>query len=301
MPIQTQAPVLYDWSGAPVSSAAAPVTNRPATALKGPQGGILTLGSDYGSTTPSAQTPKVDAAGSQYVVPITQGGTPVQVQNMATASAATAVYGQVAMALYNTQYQALVADATMALIVRHGTHATFSAIAAGVGLSTGKSLLALVNASTGVMVLRLEAVYAENVSSTTGGLLSGQAFNEVAFELRPITTATTTSATQLTIVPHDSGDTLATGITAWTGASVQGDSVGAIRRFTASNYGITPGSATSEANGSYIQDTTPAYVRPNLNAKAVTVRPGGGVHVKCIGPATVGTFDFTMIFTQATA
>lgn len=60
-------PLLYDWSGKPVSSAAAPITGRPTQALSIPQGGAVVLGSDYADT-PCAQAPKVDAQGNQYVI-----------------------------------------------------------------------------------------------------------------------------------------------------------------------------------------------------------------------------------------
>lgn len=296
----TQAPQLYDWAGKAISSSSAPITNRPGTALTSPQGGMVALGSDYASA-PNAQVPKVDAYGNIYTVPVNSAGTAVQVQNQATASSATAVYGQVAVGMYGLQYTALTVDSGQALYVRHAHHATFTVMATNVGLATGKSLLAIVNAASATMVLRLEAVFAENVSSSTGGLLSGQGFNNVTFELRPITSATTTSATQLPIVSHDANDILAAGVTAWTNATVSGDTVGPLRRWTASNYGITPGTTTSEANGSFIQDSIPNYMRPSLNTKAATIRPGYGIHLKCVGPATVGTFDVSFIFTQATA
>lgn len=65
-------PLLYDWSGKPVSTAAAPLTCRPAQALSAPQGGVVALGSDYAAA-PLAQVPRIDPTGNLHVISTPNG------------------------------------------------------------------------------------------------------------------------------------------------------------------------------------------------------------------------------------
>lgn len=289
--------LLYDASGAPISSAFAPLTSRPAQALASPQGGMVVLGSDYGSSA-KAQTPKVDASGNLYAVMTTAGGAPLSLQVGASVSALNTIYGPVLLGMQGLTPQPLTLDTLGNLVVRQATQATFSAVAYGVGVSTNKSVLALVNNSTTGTIVRLVAVYAQNTSTTTNTLIAS--YNEVAFELRPITGVSSTG-TAITAVSHDSADTLDANVKLYTGATVTGDNTGPIRRWVSSDFGATAGGSQQETLGADQQGREPWVTRMDPAAKHITVRPSTGIHVKVASTATVGTLDVTFVFMQAAA
>lgn len=289
--------LLYDATGAPVSTSFAPITGRPAQTLASPQGGAVVLGSDYG-TTAKAQTPKVDALGNLYSVTTTAAGGPLSLQVGTPVSALNTVYGPVVLGMQSLTPTPLAIDPLGNLLVRQATLPTFAAVASAVSLSTGKSLLALVNGSTAGNVLRLIAVYSQNTSTTTSALTN--TYNEVAFEMRPITGVSATG-TGVAAVSHDSADILDANVKLYTGATVTGDTTGAIRRWISSDYGATAGGSQQETLGGDQQGREPWVHRLDEAAKHITIRPGAGIHLKVATTATVGTLDVTFIFTQATA
>lgn len=287
--------LLYDANGAPVTAAFAPVTGRPATATYATQGGIVGLGLDYAG---KAQAPKVDALGNQYVVAQTPAGTPATYQATSTVTSASAVYGPVVMGLQSTTVTPLQIDALGNLVVSQDSLATFSAVATAVVPTTSKSCLALVNKSTAGSIVRLVSVFSQNTSTASGGLLT--TYNEVAFELRPITGV---SATGTTISPlaYDSADTLDTAITCYTGATVTGDTKGPYRRWVTSNDGATAGGTQQETVTADQQGRDPWLTKADVNAKHITIRPGAGIHLKVASTSTQGALDITFVFTVATA
>lgn len=286
--------LLYDANGAPVTAAFAPVTGRPATATYAPQGGIVGLGLDYAG---KAQAPKIDSAGNQYVVAQTPAGTPATYQATSTVASTNAVYGPVMMGLQSATVAPLQMDGLGNLAVVQNPLATFSAIATAVVPSTSKSCLALVNKSTAGSIVRLVAVYSQNTSTTSGGLLT--TYSEVAFELRPITGVTATGTT-IGPLAFDSADTLDAGITCYTGATVAGDTKGAYRRWVTSNDGASAGSAMQENITADMQGRDPWLTRADASAKHITVRPGAGIHLKVASTSTQGALDVTFVFTVAT-
>jgi hypothetical protein len=289
---------LYDWANKPASSTTdqAPATNRPGAALytnsggQAIQGGFVVLGSDYGAS-PRAQVPRVDANG---VVSTTNAGAVYA----GSSPAATSQLGPLVMGLAAGVARPLSIDPVGNLLTMQGVLPTYSAMATGVSISTGKSMFALVNGSTTGTVLRLSALYVVNTSTTTSAL--GSTYNIYAAELRPIS-GVSTAGTAGSIVPHDSSDVLDGNVKAYSGSTVSGDNVGALRRWVTSSYGLTTNASNAEAQNGEQQGRFPWVCELGGMSKPITVRPGAGIHVKIASTATSGFLDVTCIFTAASS
>ena len=288
-------PLIYDWSGAPVAAAYAPVTGRPNQAINTTaQGGILTLGVDAGGV---ARSPRVDANGSQYVVPTNPAGSAAQVYSAQLAPAAGSQYGMARQdSPAPSTYYPMNLDMQMSLNVHHKSKPTFRAIAPGVSCAANKSLVSLIYASTGTMVLRLnECVIYVPPGGGSGSLLgsSSVTYYPIICELRRITAAT--GGTSITPVSGDTADILATGVTVSSGATA-GTTVNTFHRQDAV---VTTGTGL------------PWYGRGDQNEKTYLIRPGEGFTVTCVSTGTINaasgsgtttaSVDVEMTFTQAVA
>lgn len=288
----------YDAVGTPVSTKFAPTTSRPGQALytdgaasgAPAQAGLVALGSDYGAT-PKAQVPKVDASGTLATTnaAIASAATPL-------ASAASAT-GALVMGLAGLTPTPLQIDGQGNLVVQRDQLPTFSVVAAGVALASGKSAFALVNGSTTGKIVRLVALYVINSTVGTGLLASYQIY---ASELRPIT-GVSAAGTALTPISHDSADSPDSGVKTYTGATVTGDNQGPLRRWITSDYGLAVDATNSEPNSADQQGRFPWVGDLGGSAKPVTVRPGAGLHVKIASTASNGYVDVTCIFTVASS
>jgi hypothetical protein len=283
--------LLYDSAGQPVSSAYAPVSGRPAQATYNPQGGLTVLGHDYGTsnTAGTAYVPRVDSGGYLYVkaTDATQAGTAV--------ASSSAVIGNVLLALQGLVPASAQMDSSSNILAAPAAQATFSVYSQAVQLANGKSLLCLLNKSVS-SVLRLVAVYAQNTGTSPSGTTT---YNVFAEQMHFI--AGFTGGTSLTPVSWDSADTLASGITCASAATVSGEVTPAIRRWVTSSYPLAPGATAAEDTTADQQGRDAWVGRLDASAKSVTIRPGQGVHVKAASTVSNGYQDVTFVFTQSAA
>lgn len=294
-PLQLQ----YDATGAPVSAAFAPVTARPTVALNSPQGGLVTLGSDYAAT-PKAQVPKVDANGSQAVTQTSPNGSSTLVYTGQPAPAAASQYGGLIMGRQDSPtpstFYPLTLDPVMALNVHIKSKPTFRAIIAGVSCSTNKSLLSFVNAGT--MVLRVNecSIYVPPQGSGGNllGLGSATTYLPLFCELRRIASHTKGVGATVGTCPGDTSDVLDAGVTIFSNATIAGAAATPFHRQD----------ALPTTNGSQ-----PWYARGDSNEKTFVVRPGEGFSVTCLSNGTIASgggtvaasVDIELTFTQAAA
>lgn len=298
---ESQLPLLFDWAGNPAPSAgAAPITSRPTQALYNYQGGLLTLGSDYGATA-KAQSPKVDSAGTQYVTAVGAGGAtiPVYTGQLAPISAAN----QVGSLMFGRQdgpspsdYQPLLIDAVGAVAVSSLNKPTFRAVVKGVTCSTNLVLLSLMNGSTS-KILRIASilVYVPPQGSATGGNIisigTSTTYYPLFCELYRISAQSKGSGTVVGPIAADSGDILDTGVTVYSQSTTTGTTL------------------------LYRRDAIPCtmsgqpWYNPTRDEKAVVVRPSEGVSLVCTSngtiasgtTTTVASVDVVFTFTLAAA
>lgn len=291
--------LLYDASGAPVSSAWAPITSRPGAALAATPGGMVGLGHDYanGPKAGTAYAPKVDAAGSQYAALVTAGGQPVHVHGGQQLPSQEAANGPVSMGLAGLTATPVQIDGVGNALAAPATLATFSVLASQVSVAAGKSMLALHNGNQSGKVLRLLRVHAQNSSPTSQALVN---YQYMAVDVRQI--AGYNGGTTLTPLSYDSVDALDLGIKAALGAAVLGEVSTPYRRWWMSNQGVITGSGAAEGVAGDQQGRHPWVERTDPSAKPITLRPGQGAHVEIVSSnATQGQLDVTFIFTQANA
>lgn len=281
------------------------VTGYGNTALATTQPAILGAGHDYGAT-PKAQIPKVDAYGTQYVATANPAGNPAQVYTGQAVGATTTQYGGLTMLRQDAPTPAafvpMIADGVGSLQVHAKSKQTFRAIAAGVTCAAGKSIFSMVYANTGTMILRLNEaiVYVPpSGSSTSGSLLgisggSSSTYYPLICELRRISTAS--GGTAIIPVSSDSADSLTSGLSCATGATV-GSTINTYHRQDA---------VVSTGTG------LPWYGRYDPgNEKTFVMRPGEGFSITVISNGTInnangsGTttavVDIELVFTQAPA
>ena len=169
---------------------------------------------------------------------------------------------------------------------------TFTIYASTVIPALGKSMLGLWNGAASGTVLRLQELWLRNVTTTaiTGVL---DAFHLLRFDRAPSTTGTPLSAT-----PHDSRDSLPAQVGFATGATIDplSESV-PLRPFLISSDEFVPGALDAEFQEHVWDEHLPRY-QASPRTRPITVRPGQGLHLKCLTSTLVGAFDVLMIFTQ---
>jgi hypothetical protein len=238
MPTLSNAAILVDGQGRPV-------TSQPATALASgntSQSAVVMSGSDY-ATTPNAQIPRVDASGFQYAVALSATGVPMPVAVNAAGSA-TGSFGTISLGwdASTSSWRPYAIDATGAAITRNALAitSTFAPTAqVNTGSSSGKSMFSIYNGSTS-MVLRLLSAYlmCPPQQAVSGGLLSTTtSYTTVGMSIQRFSGAHT-GGTLVAGVSHDSRDTLDTGVTCRTGATISGLSAASLRVFDAAYSSI---------------------------------------------------------------
>jgi hypothetical protein len=298
--VSADAPILYDWSGAPVASAYAPITGRPGTALPSPAGGMVALGSDY-ATTPKAQVPHVDSNGTMYVQAASPTGASAYVYTGQTPTAAAAQYGPLTMGRQDTPtpgYQPLTFDMNGNLYVHPRSKTTARAIVRQVTTAANKYLAVVVNGSASTVVLRL---YEINIYCTPGGTAgsllgsSNSAYYPLICEIYRVSASSVTAGTTVTPSMCDTADTLATGVSVMSSPTISS--------YVTSLY-------KADAYISVLTGTN-FYARRDANEKSLVMRPGEGMAVICMSSGTLSSaaggttsnapVDVTFVFTQAPA
>lgn len=162
---------------------------------------------------------------------------------------------------------------------------TFSVVATAVTVGNNKSMLALQN--TGTSVVRIREVWVINDQTT--------AVTGVAGDFQVLRIASFTGGTAITPVSYDTIDTLPSGITAATGATVSTEtSLLRQGRWSTDEWG--PGTLDVEANDHANQNSTPFWSQ-TPQGKALTIRQNQAVHIKFATNSTAGAFNIRLIFT----
>jgi hypothetical protein len=301
--VSADAPILYDWSGAPVAAAYAPITARPGTALPSPAGGMVALGSDYGST-PKAQIPHVDTTGSLYVVPTNPVGAASQVYSGQAPGALTTQYGTLGMMRGDSpnpsQYLPFLADPNGNLATTVRPYSTFRSIIRQVATGANKYLAVVTNASASAVVLRVtEVTIYVPPSGASGALLSSTnvTYYPLICEIYRVPVASVTAGTTISPISCDTADLLSPAVVV--------SSSPTISSYTSSLY-------RADAYA-YIMTGENFYQQDNLNDKALVIRPGEGIAIICISsgtlnnsiggqnPTTNTPADIQILMTQASA
>lgn len=169
---------------------------------------------------------------------------------------------------------------------------TFRATSQAVAYNTGKSIIDVSQDNTGAKVDKLWRVYHFNngTAAITGSLTS--------FQVRR-TTLTTTPAggATITIILHDTANTLDTHTTAGTGRTITDSDL--FRQYLYSTDEPTVSAATMDEWELFVpfaEVWNAGYA--DTNVQPLTFRAGFGTHLKQTGTQTTGTTDVEMEFTQ---
>lgn len=174
------------------------------------------------------------------------------------------------------------------IVVRPVTveYPTFSAASFDVVVGNNKSMLAIQN--TGTSVVRIREIWIINDRTTAVTGVAGE------FQVNRITSFT--GGTAVTPIGYDSIDTLPSGISCSTGATVVGEDANSLRRGRWSTDEWGTGTTDVESFDHAIQQTEPFW-RQTPNGKALTVRQNQGLHIKFATNSTAGAFTIRLIFT----
>lgn len=168
--------------------------------------------------------------------------------------------------------------------------ATFTVSAIGATVTTNGSLFSLVNTSGSTVKIKIREIRLINVQASI--VIIGAADD---FRLLRITGHSV--GTALTVMPHDTTDTLNASVTARTGATVTGEGTVPLRRWFWSSDEWGPGAQDVESTDHTMQTLIPAYV-PLPRTKPIVLNANEGITIKCVTTTLVGTFDVTVLFTQ---
>lgn len=162
---------------------------------------------------------------------------------------------------------------------------TFSILASAIAIANNKSMLAIQN--TGTSVVRIREVWIINDRTTPVTGIAG------IFQVTRI--ASFTGGTTVLPVTFDTADTLPSGITASTGATVSGES-DILRQGVWSTDEWGPGTLDTEGLDHALQQIEPFW-KQTPNGKALTIRQNQGIHVKFATNSTAGDFNIRIVFT----
>lgn len=165
---------------------------------------------------------------------------------------------------------------------------TFSVVAENITVGNNKSMIALQNTGTSVVVLREIWIINDQTTAVTG----------VAGEFRVHRIASFTGGTSLTPSSFDTNDSLPAGITTATGATVATETT-LLRTGKWSTDEWGPGTLDVEASDHGHQNTEPFW-RQTPNGKGLVIRQNQGVHIRFATNSTAGAFNLRFIFTTET-
>lgn len=164
-------------------------------------------------------------------------------------------------------------------------YATFSVIAEAIVIGNNKSMLALQNTGTSLMKIREIWLINDRTSAVTG----------VAGVFRVLRIGSFSGGTSLTPASFDTTDSLPSGMSAATNATVSGESdLLRVGSWSTDEWG--PGTLDQEGLDHGFQNTFPFFKQVD-NGKPIVVRQNQGVHVKFSTSSTAGYFSIRVIFT----
>jgi len=275
--MSADAPILYDWSGAPATQGSAPITSRVGQTLNSSyQGGMVVLGADAGGV---ARTPRVDSNGMVGVVPQTPSGGSLNVYTSQPAGAATSQYGNLMFGRQDlptpSSFLPIAIDPTGAVNTHIKSKMTFRVVQSGITLGQNVVLGAIFNGSSAVLRVNDCAVMIPPAGGTGGALLgqgSGLTYYPVYCEIRRIPSFS--GGTAVPLVPMDVPDALPSGITAATRPT-----------------SIGPATATVHRQDAYLTNITgiPFYSRGDSTGKTIVVRPNDGLCIICLSNGTINS------------
>ena len=182
----------------------------------------------------------------------------------------------------------VLASDVLYLPTRYYEPATFTALATGVQIGNGKSLLSIANA--GSKIIRIQEVFLSNVSTPSGNGIYG------VFQLRRI--ASHSSGTTISLIETmDSTDTLDSNISIKTGATVSGQSSSVLRR-SLFNTGSWDANLTTTSFTHGLEIYFPIFSKSASDTKPIVIRNGEGCTLNFESNSTSGTYDIHLVFSQ---
>jgi len=170
--------------------------------------------------------------------------------------------------------------------VRNTEVATFVSLAASVTVANNKSLMSIVN--TGTKVVRIADIFLANVF-TGAGSING------SFFIRRCTGHA--SGTAVLTESLDTTDSLDSGITLFTGATISGQSTNAIRKVVLVTGNLT-GTLNTVAMDHAFTPFFPIFAKPGADAKPIVLRTNQGITVNFETNSPAGQYDIQLVFTQ---
>ena len=190
-----------------------------------------------------------------------------------------------------TNVRRLRTDQSGRLLTRQFDEPTFAILANDIALANNKSMLSILNTGTAVICVREVWVINTRIAAVTG--VAGD------FQIRRITghSAGTDLSTTPGFLPHDTADTVPTGLTARTGATVAGEAAGPLHRRVWSTDEWGPGTLDNEGYDHGVQNALPFY-RSEHPKKPITLRTNQGISIRFNTNSTAGTFDIVAVLSE---
>lgn len=173
-----------------------------------------------------------------------------------------------------------------------GERKTFVAQAIGASIGNNKSMLSILNAAGSGVVLRLSKLFLVNTqnSSVTG----------INAEFRLFRATGHSAGTTITPLPHDTADSLNSGITARTGATIAGEAASPLYRWLWGSDEWNTGPLDQDGLDHAFQTLIPLYdAKPG--ERSLTIRAGQALTLKQVVNSSNGTFDVIAVFTEDSA
>lgn len=165
---------------------------------------------------------------------------------------------------------------------------SFISNASTVAIGNNKSMISILNTST--KIVRLERIYLVNNQTTAiTGVISNFQFHRITSH---------SAGTLITAEAFDTNDSLDSGVTIRTGATVSGE--GAILKrvvYSSDEWGV--GASDNESLHNIQQQIMPIF-QSGLFFKPYILRQNQGFHIKHTVNSTIGNFDFFIEFTVDT-
>lgn len=168
-----------------------------------------------------------------------------------------------------------------------GEWPTFVAVACPVTLGNNKSMISILNTSTtNIAKLRELFIVNDQTTAVTGTIC----------QMRLLRMTGHSSGTSVTVGLHDTTETLDSGITVRTGATISGENATLYRqwKFSSDEWGV---GSTDVESMQHIQHVTKPLYRTEINTKPIVLRQNQGIHVKNITNTTAGSFCLVAVFT----
>jgi hypothetical protein len=169
--------------------------------------------------------------------------------------------------------------------------ATFMCVAASVNISQNKSLVSLCN--TGLKKVRIVEIYLAQVSSNQMSGIAG------LFQIKRCVSHSSGSSIT-TIESMESSDSLDSGITIRTGATLTGLSSNILRRavLNTNNYAANSFSNSPNSGVNSLDIYLPIVEKVGFDVKPITIKNNEGITVNFDSSSSTATYDIHILFTQ---